>query len=87
MVECTALYSCTINGYMFKSEAVALPEESPIHVADWNWNEHYAEVEFTENSEVRFLLRLAEAKAEENDGEPEYSLQSVEVLEANLDED
>jgi hypothetical protein len=33
------------------------------------------------------LLRLAEAEAEENDGEPEYSVQSIEVLEANLDED
>jgi len=87
MVECTALYSCTVNGYMFHSEAAALPEESAIHVTDWNWNEHYAEVEFTENVEVRFLLRLAETEAEENDGEREYSVLSVEVLEAILDED
>lgn len=55
-------------------------------VTDWNWNEHYAEVEFSEDVQVRFLIRLAEDTELENEGQKEYSVQSIEVLEASLNE-
>lgn len=86
IVECTATFACTIEGYVFKSEAYNLQEQELVAVTDWNWNESYAEVEFSGDVSVKLLLRLVETAApEEGEHEFEYSLESVDVLEATLE--
>ena len=78
MIECSASYDCTIDGYLFKSEAYGLSDDG-IYVSDWDWNEHYVAVEFHGNIEAHFLVRIAkENENEHEEDEAEYSVQSIE---------
>jgi hypothetical protein len=86
MIECRALYECTIEGFLFKSEAYGRTEED-IYVTDWEWNEHYVAVEFHGTIQIQFLLRLAEENLEDNEAaQKQYSMQSVEVVGAVMDD-
>jgi hypothetical protein len=84
MVECSASYECTIEGYMFLSDAYGLSDEENIHVTDWEWNDHYAAVEFVGTIETLFLIRLAEVDEAE---QTTYLLESIEILEARMEHD
>jgi hypothetical protein len=53
-IEFVAEYEGTAFAYVFKSSAASLNELSGFHVCDWNWNEHYAEVEGSVVLEVVF---------------------------------
>ena len=88
IVECNAQYDCTIEGFVFKSDAYDLEERDVgVRVTDWNWNEHYAEVEFHGTVRGKFLVRLAEDVNGEAGLGAGYSVESIEVLEALLEGD
>jgi hypothetical protein len=95
IVECMVQYPCTIDGYVFHSDAVG--EDNFFVVTDWDWNEHYAAVEFSATVDTKLLVRLSEEHEERDDnprevepeerlGEPrvEYSIESIEVVEAKV---
>jgi hypothetical protein len=86
MIECSASYDCTIDGYLFKSDTYGLVDEG-IYVSDWDWNEHYVAVEFHGTVEIHFLLRLSEEDDNNGAARKRYSMQSVEVVSAVLDDD
>ena len=48
-------------------------------MADWQWNEHYAAIEFTESVEVHLLIRVAE-ETEDEETESQFK-----VVAADLD--
>jgi hypothetical protein len=96
IVECSASYYLTIDGYLFKSEAYGLDKDDRIYVTDWEWNEHYTAVEFSANVIVHFMVQIVEDEEPENveDDGPEnenddqaYFVQSIDVVEATIEDD
>jgi hypothetical protein len=43
-MEFRAVYGAEIFGYLFKTDAFSLSEDSDVYITDIDWNEHYAEV-------------------------------------------
>ena len=62
IVECSVQYRCAITGYVYHAEAIS--ENEFFEVTDWNWNEHYAEVQFSATVETKTLVRLSEERLE-----------------------
>jgi hypothetical protein len=51
-VQLRATFEAMVYAYVAKSEAYGIEEVSAFTVTDWDWNEHYAEVEATLDIEV-----------------------------------
>ncbi len=53
-IEFHCVYEAEIFGFLFKTDAYSLSEDSDIYVTDMDWNDHYAEVGANVELEVRF---------------------------------
>ena len=98
IVECSVQYPCAITGYVYHAEAIS--DNEFFEVTDWNWNEHYAEVQFSATVETKILVRLSEERLEPDEApvdevpgghvaeaRVEYSVESIEVIEANVSDE
>jgi hypothetical protein len=76
IVECTATYDCTVEGYVYKWDAF---DSDAFVVTDHDWNEHYAEVEFHRDVSVTFLIGLRALDREDTGEQINYESTAVDV--------
>jgi hypothetical protein len=78
LVECAATYECSVEGYVNKWDA---HDNDSWVVTDFEWNEHYAEVEFQRDIRVRFLVGLKKTERGDPEERVGYEPTSIEVQE------
>ena len=55
-IEFEATYDAEMYAFLWKTDAYLLDEHAEVRVTDWDWNDHYTEVEVSTNLRIRFVL-------------------------------